>query len=331
MRILFCHPYFSPQLSWEPLASLLPGHEIITCSREGIAEHLEGVDILVPFAAPITRSLIERGTFGVIHEFAVGLDTVDVEAATAVGVWVAHLPGASTGNADSVAELALRHLLLLSRRWKQMQATFETGGLWEPAGTPLLGKTACLVGMGDIGTAIARRLFALNMRLIGVRRRPEQGGPEGIPFQRISSLDAFPDMLSEADYVVLCLPATSETTHLFDASVFAAMKPGSFLINVGRGQLVDQHALLEALRSDRLAGAGLDVFWEEPVDPHHPLFRENVIATPHIGGITDTSFWMRAQAFAANIERYAQGQPLLYTVNQLSHVRVSPPLPRYTR
>lgn len=305
------------------LAPLLPGHEIVTCTRNTIAERLEDVDILVPMAAPITRSIIERGTFGVIHEFAVGLDTVDVEAATMAGVQVAHLPGASTGNADSVAELVLLHMLLLSRHWKEMQATFKAGGLWEPAGTMLLGKTACLIGMGDIGTAIARLLLAFGMHLIGVRRRPEQGGPAGIPFQHVSSLHTFHDILPEADYVILCLPATPETYHLFDASAFAAMKPGSFLINVGRGQLVDQEALLEALRSARLAGAGLDVFWEEPVDPGHPLFQENVIATPHIGGITDTSFWMRARTFAANIERYAQGQPLLYTVNQPDHLRAS--------
>ncbi|MBO0784246.1 MAG: hypothetical protein J2P37_36030, partial [Ktedonobacteraceae bacterium] len=125
MRILFCHPYCTPQLSWDLLVPLLAGHEIVACSRETVAEHLEGVDVIVPFAAHITRSLIERGTFQVIHEFAVGLDTVDIEAATEAGVWVAHLPGASTGNADSVAELALLHMLLLSRHWKEMQAAFE--------------------------------------------------------------------------------------------------------------------------------------------------------------------------------------------------------------
>jgi phosphoglycerate dehydrogenase-like enzyme len=324
MRILFCHPYFTPQLSWGLLAPLLAEHEIVACSRDTIAEHLEGVDILVPFAAHITRSLIEHGTFQLIHEFAVGLDTVDIEAATKAGVWVAHLPGASTGNADSVAELALLHMLLLSRRWKEIQTAFETKRLWEPSGTTLFDKTACLVGMGDIGTAIAQRLSALGMRLIGVRRHPERAVP-GVPFQHIYSLDALAEALPQADYVLLCLPATPETLHLMDKSAFAVMKPGSFLINVGRGQLVDQEALREALASGRCAGAGLDVFWEEPVDPHHPLFQENVLATPHIGGMTDTSFWMRAHAFAANIERYAKGQPLLYTVNQPTHPRVSFP------
>lgn len=321
MRLLFCHTHFAPGLSWEALAPLLPGHEMVSCSRDAVAEHLEGVDILVPFAAPIPRSMIERGTFGLIHEFAVGLDTIDVEAATTAGVWVAHLPAATTGNADSVAELTLLHMLLLARRWKETQAAFEARRLWEPAGSTLLGKTACLVGLGDVGTAIARRLLALGMRLVGVRRHPEQGGPAELPFQQIAGLDALSEVLREADYVVLCLPATSETHHLLNAEAFAAMKPGAFLINVGRGSLVDQEALLTALRSGHLAGAGLDVFWEEPVDPSHPLFRENVLVTPHIGGITDTSFWMRAHAFATNIERYVQGQPLQYTVNRPSHPR----------
>src|SRR5947209_6804868 len=111
MRMLFCHNYYAPGLSWDALALLLPDHEIVSCARNEIIEHLEGVDILVPFAAPITRSVIERGTFGLIHEFAAGLDTIDIEAATNAGVQVAHLPAAITGNADSVAELTLMHML----------------------------------------------------------------------------------------------------------------------------------------------------------------------------------------------------------------------------
>jgi phosphoglycerate dehydrogenase-like enzyme len=323
MRILFCHRYYAPGLSWDALKPLLPGHEIISCARDEIMEHLEGVDILVPFAAHVTRTLIERGTFGLIHEFAAGLDTVDIDAATDAGVQVAHLPAAITGNADSVAEITLMHMLLLARHWKEAQAALAERRLWEPAGSTLLGKTACLVGLGDLGTAIARRLHALGMQLIGVRRHPEQGGPTAVPFQRIVGLDALHEILPEADYVVLCLPATRETHHLMRTETLAAMKPGAFLINVGRGTLVDQDALLDALRSGHLAGAGLDVFWEEPVDLHHPLFQQNVTATPHIGGITDTSFWQRVHAFTDNVQRYAKGQPILYTVNHPSHLRAS--------
>ncbi len=321
MRILFCHPYYAPGLSWDAMQAFLPDHEIVSCSRNEIQEHLESVDILVPFAAPITRSIIEQGTFGLIHEFAVGLDTVDRETATRAGVWVAHLPASTTGNADSVAELTLMHMLLLARRWRESQAAFAERRVWEPMGGTLLGRTACVIGLGDLGTAIAKRLHALGMQLIGLRRHPEQGGPEDVPFRQVVGMDALHEGVSEADYVVLCLPATHETYHLFGAETFAAMKPGAFLINVGRGTLVDQDALLNALRSGHLAGAGLDVFWEEPVDPRHPLFQQNVTVTPHIGGITDTSFWLRARAFAANIQRYAAGQTPLYVVNQPPHPR----------
>ncbi|QBD77537.1 hydroxyacid dehydrogenase [Ktedonosporobacter rubrisoli] len=321
MRLLFCSKSFSADLSWDHLARILPGHEIITCTRDAVAEHLRGVDIIIPFAAPITRALIERGSFGLIHEFAAGLDSVDVEAATEAGIWVARLPAATTGNADSVAEMALLHMLLLTRRWKETQIALAERRLYEPAGSTLMGKTACLIGMGGLGTAIARRLAALDMHLLGLRKRPEQGGPKNIPFQRVVGMDALHSVLPEADYVVLSLPATSETHHIINKEALASMKPGAFLINVGRGTLVDPQALQEALSSGHLAGAGLDVFWEEPVDPRHPIFQENVTATPHIGGITDTSFWMRARTFAANVERYVQGQTPLYAVNQPIHPR----------
>jgi phosphoglycerate dehydrogenase-like enzyme len=323
MRILFCHQYYAPGLSWDAMKALLPGHEMAFCSRNEIMEHLEGIDILVPFAAPIPRSIIERGTFGLLHEFAVGLDTIDIETATRAGIWVAHLPASTTGNADSVAELTLLHMLLLARRWKESQTAFAERRIWEPMGGTLLGRTVCVIGLGDLGTAIAKRLHALGMQLIGMRRHPEQGAPDDVSFQRVVGMDAFHEVLREVDYVVLCLPATRETRHLFRAEMFAAMKPGAFLINVGRGTLVDQDALLDVLRSGHLAGAGLDVFWEEPVDPQHPLFQQNVTVTPHIGGITDASFWLRAHAFATNIQRYAEGQTPLYVVNQPPHPRVA--------
>lgn len=321
MRILVCHPYYAPGLSWDELATQLPGHEVVSCASDQIMEKLEGVDILVPFGAPVTRPIIEKGTFGLIHEFAAGLDNIDRETATREGVLVAHLPASITGNADSVAELTLMHMLLLARRWKEAQTAIAERRAWQPMGGTLFGRTACIIGTGDLGTAIARRLHALDMKLIGMRRHPERSGPDDTLFQRVVGMEALHEVLSEADYVVLCLPGTPETHHLFRAETFAAMKPGSFLVNVGRGTLIDQDALLDALRSGHLAGAGLDVFWEEPVDPHHPLFQQNVTATPHIGGVTDSSFWLRARVFAANVQRYAKGQRPLYVVNQPSHLR----------
>jgi phosphoglycerate dehydrogenase-like enzyme len=128
--------------------------------------------------------------------------------------------------------------------------------------------------------------------------------------------------LHDADYVIACVNYDHRSHHLFNEAALTAMKPGAYLINIARGGLVDQDALLKALESGHLAGAGLDVFWEEPVDPQHPLFRQNVVATPHIAGITDAFHQGGARALAENIARYVRGEPLRNVVNE-------PAQPRY--
>jgi phosphoglycerate dehydrogenase-like enzyme len=112
-----------------------------------------------------------------------------------------------------------------------------------------------------------------------------------------------PELLERSDYVILCLPVTSETKHLMNREAFSRMKRGAYLINLARGGLVDRDALQDALASGRLAGAGLDVFWEEPPDPTDPVFSYNVLATPHIGGSTDVSMRGIVKAVAENIRR----------------------------
>lgn len=124
-----------------------------------------------------------------------------------------------------------------------------------------------------------------------------------------------PKAIAEADYIVLCINYHAALRHLFSRSLLSAAKPGAFLINVARGGLVDPDALLEALRNGRIAGASFDVFWDEPVDPEHPLFRQNVVATPHIAGVTDVSYDGTARLCTDNIDRYARGEAPLYAVN----------------
>lgn len=320
MKILFGKEYFSPDLTWEALTPFLPGHEIIATSRERLASYIDGVDIVVPFWAPMDRSLIRRGHFGLIQQFGVGLDLIDVQAATDAGIWVARLPAAGTGNADSVAEHAILLMLSLSRHLKQCELSAQRWG--QPTGTALLGKTACIVGLGDIGSALAVRLSAFGMQLIGVREHPERGAPAGLRFQVIYPTSALHSALHDADYVIASVNYDQRSHHLFNEATLAAMKPGAYLINIARGGLVDQDALLHALESGHLAGAGLDVFWQEPVDPQHPLFQQNVVATPHIAGITDAFHQGGARVLAENITRYIQGKPPCYAVNE-------PAQPRY--
>lgn len=315
LRILFCGDGFTE--SRRRLIPLVPGHDVVTCPAGQTLQCLAGppVDVIVPYVSRIDAQIVRAGSFGLVQQFGVGLDGVDVDAATDAGVWVARVPSAGTGNAESAAEHALLLMLALSRRLPQAQASLSAGLVGDPAGIALWRKTACIVGLGDIGSALAARLRACGMRLIAVRRRPEQSGVAALGVERVFGPEALHEALAQADYVVLCVNYGAASHHLIDRAAFDAMKPGAFLINVARGGLVDPDALLSALESGKLAGAGLDVFWEEPPDSHHPIFTYNVIATPHVAGVTDASYDGIAHAVAANIERYATGDAPLFAVN----------------
>lgn len=313
LRILFCGEGFTE--SRRRLAPLVPGHEILTCPAGQTEAYLAGIDIVVPYISEIGARVIAKGTFGLVQQFGVGLDGVDLDAATDAGVWVARVPSRGTGNAESAAEHALLLMLALSRHLAKAQAALAAGIVGDPAGIALWGKTACIVGLGDIGSALAGRLRACGMRLIAVRRRPEQSGVAALGVERVYGPEGLHEALGQADYVVLCVNYDAASHHLIDRAAFLAMKPGAFVINIARGGLVDPAALLEALESGRLAGAGLDVFWSEPPDPAHRIFSHNVIATPHIAGVTDASYDGIARAVAANILRYANGEAPLFAVN----------------
>jgi phosphoglycerate dehydrogenase-like enzyme len=176
--------------------------------------------------------------------------------------------------------------------------------------------------VGAIGSAAAIRLGGFGVKLIGIRQNKSKGSPPGTKFDTIYDFSEMKTALAQSDIVLLSVMYDATTHHLFNKEAIAAMKPGSFLVNVARGGLIDHEALLDALKSGHVSGAGLDVFWEEPVDPEHPLFAlPNVIVTPHVGGLTDAHFLTGSKALADNILRYAGGTEPLYTVNKPSRLR----------
>ena len=175
----------------------------------------------------------------------------------------------------------------------------------------LLGKTLTIVGLGDIGRAIARAARVLGMRVVGVSRsgRPVR---EATRVVRVGQLTR---ALTEADFVVVLLPLTAETTGLIGADALAAMKPTAWLLSIGRGAVVNEAALLEALEHRRIAGAILDVFASEPLPPHHPLWRmDNAVITPHISGPSTPE--EIAPVFNENLTRYLAGRPLRHVVDR---------------
>jgi phosphoglycerate dehydrogenase-like enzyme len=193
-----------------------------------------------------------------------------------------------------------------------------------PMATIVRGKTAVIVGYGSIGREVARQLAGLGLRIIAVKPRPEvrgdssfrvpgTGDPDGSIPARIVGVDALAEVAREADYLVLALPLTPESRGLVDRTVLAALPATAWLLNVSRGALVDEVALLEALRSGRLAGAVLDVFGEEPLPPGNPMWEApNVTITPHVSGATVVFL---DELVVENVRRYLAGEPLLNPID----------------
>jgi phosphoglycerate dehydrogenase-like enzyme len=192
----------------------------------------------------------------------------------------------------------------------------RSGVFYLPMNEELQGKTLGLVGFGGSARELAKRAWAMGMRVLAV---DAVGVPQAV--QEEYHLDFFGSpkelnrLVTESDYLSLHVPLTSKTLHLINRETFALMKPTAVLINVARGEIVEETALLEALNTGRIRGAGLDVFSQEPLDPSHPLLHmENVVATPHIAGGTLGTSRRRANAAAENVFRVAQGLPPLYQV-----------------
>jgi phosphoglycerate dehydrogenase-like enzyme len=221
-----------------------------------------------------------------------------------------------------VAEHVLALVLALTRKIPQ-SARLQTKHFWGPETIwkegphprELAGATLGLVGLGSIGRRVAKMASALGMRVIAVREHVERGSPEGVA--AVFPPTALDEMLAQSDFVVLAAPVTAATNGLFTAARFAAMKPTAYLINVGRGEQVNEAALIDALRNRRIAGAALDVFEQEPLPQDSPLWDlENLLITPHTGSQTEQLWPRHYQVFSENLCRYLAHEPLLFVVDK---------------
>ncbi len=238
-----------------------------------------------------------------LHTFSAGIDHPVFRSFLERGVRLSHSAGAA---AEAIAHTVMLFLLALSRdfgRWVEdrHQKRWQLREFED-----LAGKTVVVVGMGHIGTHVARLAGAFGMRVLGIRRRPRGDEPaETWPAERLD------EAIAEADYVVLALPLSRDTRGMFDARRIGLMRPGARLVNVGRGETVDEDALAEALAGGRIAGAALDVFAEEPLPEDSPLWTlPNVIVTPHNAGLTPASAANAAEIFLDNLGRYLRDEPL---------------------
>lgn len=245
-----------------------------------------------------------------IANVAVGYDNIDVDAATSQGILVTNTPGVLD---ETTADLAFGLLLACARRIAE-GCRFVRSGSWTGfmpdlmLGVDVYGKTLGIVGFGRIGKAVARRALGFGMTVLYTSRTDAGKAPDG----DISSCSrvSFDELLSRSDFVSLHCPLTKETDHLVGARALSIIKSGSIVINTARGAVVDQKALIDALKSGKLGGAGLDVFEDEPNVPEALFQMENVVLTPHIGSASvETRTAMALLAVNAVISAFAGELP----------------------
>ena len=270
--------------------------------EDQLMEALAGIDASVAGSEPYSaRILAAHPRLKVIARVGVGYDAVDVDAATRQGIAVCIAPGTNQG---AVAEHTFALMLALTRKLISQHLGVK-GGSW-PRGTtlPLRGQTLGLAGLGRIGKAMATRALAFEMNVIAHDPFPDTAwaSQHGVP------LVGFEELLRRSDFVSLHMPATPQTARLINARTLALMKPTAFLLNTSRGAVIDEPALVEALREKRLAGAGLDVFDQEPPGANPLLALDNVVLTPHAAGGDWRSRDDMAQSAAEAIVSLSRGE-----------------------
>jgi phosphoglycerate dehydrogenase-like enzyme len=285
----------------------------------GDAAPADDIELLLVMGQ-LTRDDLERQQrLFFVQTTSAGYEGIDIDAATELGIWVSFAPSGETGNAISVAEWAILLMIGASRRLKAVLAS-----LGDPSAEPerisvaLSGKTACIVGLGAIGRNLVERLLPFGMTLVATDEHPETA-PDHVRAYPTTQLRA---AVTHADYVVVCAPASKENEHLIDASVLAAMKRGAILVNVSRGSLVDETALIAALDRGQIAAVGLDVVTHEPIEKSEPLLRfPQALVTPHVAGGTDLMIAGTIAHIEAVVKGLDAGKKPQSTLNTPPHPR----------
>ncbi len=320
----------------ERLRKDFPGHEFVHLDTyKGMEQHLADAEVFIGWSLR-SGQLAGARNLRWIHSPAAAVHELmkpEVVQSEIVITNARHVHG------PVVAEHVLAQIFALAKRLPsairyQQQHTWAQEHLWNERPHPceVAGSTLGLVGFGSIGSEVARRALALGMRVLAVREHPEKDNDgvllsERTPGARVEGPLRSPqifgpvgldEVLAQSDFLVLVAPLTARTRGLIDAERLSRMKPGAYLLNVSRGPLIDDAALLSALRERRIAGAALDVFADEPLPPDSPYWDlPNVLITPHTAAVTE-KLWERHYAqIHENLSRYLSGRPLLGIVDKL--------------
>ncbi len=313
MNILFAAAENSWGGFFDIIRSELP-HHCFKATGNFQIDRLKGVDVLIPTMSAVTKDLLNSADrLQLIQQCGSGLEGVDIEAAKKKDIRVCNVPTDISGNADSVAELGIYMMIGLSRDIPAMAQNIANKKMGEPQGMSMQGKTAGIIGLGGIGKALIRRLKTFDMRLMGIKQNNAERAKKELGLDWVGTPDEIDRVLKESDYVILSLPLTPESRDIINNDTISFMKKGAFIINLSRGGVINKDALEKALDQGTIAGAGLDVFWEEPPEPNDGIFRYNVISTPHIAGSTDVSMNGIVKVVSENIRRLENNQAPLYS------------------
>jgi len=275
---------------------------------------IKDAEALIPLHEYVDERLLSHTSkLKIVSRFGVGYDRVDVKACTKRGIYVTYTPGVLS---NAVAELTFALMLCLSRRILKADRYVRTR--WAEAGRPTLplsedlaGKTLGIIGLGRIGTEVARRAKAFRMKIVYHDKMRRQDVEEDLGAKYMS----LNELLRISDFVSLHVPLTPETTHLIGEEELKKIKKTAYIINTSRGPVIDEKALCRALREDWIAGAGLDVFAEEPLPFDSPLIKmKNVVLTPHMGTHTIETRRLMISTVAEDVRRVLTGKAPLNLV-----------------
>ena len=315
----------------ERIRAAAPGARLVTVSVEGLADGpLDDVEVMLRgwlSSDAFDRLLARAPHLAWVHSATSGVERALTPASRERGLVVTNARGVFS---RPIAEYVLMMILAVSRRLTQL-LELQRERTWQPLeGAELRDVTVGIVGLGSIGRAVGALATAFGCRVVAIRRRPGDGDAAGhvadgdgddrsfgeVMLDRVGGPETLPELLGESDFIVLAAPLTPETEDMINAETLAMVKPGAWLINVARGRLIDERALLRALRDGPLGGAVLDTFRDEPLPPMSSFYDlPNVIVTPHTAWSSGRVLDRSVELFCDNLRRFAKGEPLLNVVD----------------
>ncbi|MCD1294372.1 glycerate dehydrogenase [Methanocella sp. CWC-04] len=308
MKIVISEPIYLTEKYKSRLKALgdIDTYDSMPASEDEFIKRIKDAEIVIAGRYGFTGESIRKAPgLRMIALWQTGYDNVDLKAATGQGIVVSNVPDYAF---DSVAEYAFALMLNLLRKVDKADKELHRGMFdWRRyMGSELLNKTIGVLGLGDIGNRVVQIAHGFNMNVLAVTAHPspERAKALGLEFVDLDTL------LARSDIVTLHLPLTSKTEHMIGAREIARMKPTAILINTARGKIVDERALISALKEKRIAGAGLDVFETEPLPMDSPLMElDNVVLTPHIAFLTRESVDDCTRVTVENVEMFIRGRP----------------------